>query len=75
MKVFIEENNYTPKAKKDKNHSDSDTRLPVDLSEEERNEYQRLYESEYSNHILLKVPSHLLKEYLQKSLKFRRILN
>ena len=75
MKVFIEENNYTPKAKKDKNHPDFDTRLPVDLSEEERNEYQRLYESEYSNHILLKVPSHLLKEYLQKSLKFRRILN
>lgn len=75
MKVFIDNKNYTSKAKRDKNHPESDTRLPINLSEEEKNEYERLYQSEYSNHILLKVPSHLLKKYLQKSLKFKRTLN
>ena len=49
-------------------------RLPKGLSQEEEKEYIRLYESEYSNHILVKKPSHLLKQYLQESIEHRRIL-
>jgi len=75
LKTFIENNSNFIKANKDKNHPEVDTRIYTDLSEDEVNEYNRLYESEYSNHILLKIPEHLLKEYLGKSIKNRRILN
>tara|TARA_X000001036_G_scaffold431796_1_gene466672 strand:+ start:260 stop:1000 length:741 start_codon:yes stop_codon:yes gene_type:complete len=70
----IEKSNFSIKAKIDKNHPEVDTRLPKSLTKEEKEEYSRLHNAEYSNHLLLKVPNHLLPEYLRKSLQFKREL-
>ena len=74
LKKYNEKGNFTIEGVKDKNSPKLDMRLPKGLSKEEEKEYIRLYESEYSNHILVKKPGHLLKQYLQDSIEHRRIL-
>ena len=74
LKKNNQQGNFTIEGVKDKNSPKSDMRLPKGLSNEEKKEYKRLYESEYSNHILVKKPGHLLKQYLQDSIEHRRIL-
>jgi len=74
LKKYNEQGNFTIEAVTDKNSPKLDMRLPKGLSQEEEKEYIRLYESEYSNHILVKKPGHLLKQYLQDSIEHRRIL-
>lgn len=74
LDAHIQRNSYIVDAKYDKNHPSKDGRLPEDLTEDEEKEYIRLYEAEYSHHILLKKPKHLLKEYLSKSIENRRLL-
>ena len=74
LKKYNEQGNYSIEGIKDKNSPKLDMRLPKGLSKEEEKEYIRLYESEYSNHILVKKPGHLLKQYLQDSIEHRRIL-
>ena len=74
LKKYNEKGNFTIEGVKDKNSPKLDMRLPKGLSKEEEKEYIRLYESEYSYHILVKKPGHLLKQYLQDSIEHRRIL-
>lgn len=71
----IEKNQFSITAYKDKNHPEVDQRIPKNLTDEQRLEYIRLYESDYTNHILLKIPTHLLNDYLQKSIDNRRFLS
>ena len=75
LKIFIDNKTDNENALKDKNHPDLDMRIYKNLTEEEISEYNRLYNSEYSNHILLKIPEHLLKSYLHKSMANRRVLS